>query len=178
MNAILTGKTVKSPPTIEDSVTSTSTTNAGSANAVKKAYDLAGTKVSKSGDTMTGQLTATKIKMTSVADLGSTPTKVAVVDSSGVICTRSMDDFMDKDLGDEYVKVETGEITLSSSSVSLPISSKSTTVTVTYNGLSPTYTVTTSNSSIATATISGSTVTITGTNTSGSATITVSAAAT
>jgi len=42
---------------LNDSVNSTSTSQAGTANAVKQAYDLANSKVNKSGDTITGNLT-------------------------------------------------------------------------------------------------------------------------
>lgn len=88
----LNGIAIGANKTTVDSVLSTTSTNPVQNKAVKAALD---SKLNTSGGTLTGNLTGryltgTWLRTTNATDLGSTPSKVAVLDGSGWVYSRTL----------------------------------------------------------------------------------------
>lgn len=88
----LNGIAIGANKTTVDSVLSTTSTNPVQNKAVKAALD---SKLNTSGGTLTGHLTGqyltgTWLRTTNATDLGSTPSKVAVLDGSGWVYSRTL----------------------------------------------------------------------------------------
>lgn len=88
----LNGIAIGANKTTVDSALSTTSTNPVQNKAVKAALD---SKLNTSGGTLTGNLTGqyltgTRLQTTDATDLGSTPSKVAVLDGSGWVYSRTL----------------------------------------------------------------------------------------